>query len=107
MAGPVTGGRIGPALRDLIADTLTRHRQASLPIEAVHRSLSFTAKVEELEKEFAADHRELWGDIATNPDLDPLARAVFQRMTGPKHQVNIVFQIFGAVLGVFQIAGAA
>lgn len=97
--------RLGKAISDIIAHTLTAHKSASLPGETAYKHKAQKAQYEAYEKELAPIVVKMLGELAKRKDLpEPLKTAV-EAATGPKHQVEILILVALVIGFITKAAG--
>lgn len=106
MSGPPGGASIGRALSALLSDTMSRHKAASIPIEAASRRAFTRSMMEEMEGEMAEIARHVFDDALADPEVPETAKALLRLLTEPSHQVSFIVQLIALPLAIMGVAGA-
>ncbi len=101
------GARTVGAIADVIAQTLTKHKAVTLPVEKAAQARFITSLLEDAEGVYAKSMREILGTLADHPDLPPEVRQLLGEVTNPSHQWQFLLSIaaeVGYALGVVGVA---
>lgn len=107
MPGPATGARVGQALANLLADTLTRHQAASLPGTNAAKFGLYSVIAERIERASAEELRPVLGDLLALPDLPEPAKQLARAALEPPAQDKVLVAIAAMAGSFFVVTGAA
>lgn len=102
------GGRLTGKMAEILAETLTKHKAVSLPVEKAAQAKLWGVLAEGVEQASAVELRAALGGLLDDPALPPEARGVLQAALHPEQQDKVLFTIaalVGGFFGMFQAAG--
>lgn len=108
MAKAQVGARTAGAISSVIAETLTKHKAVSLPVEKAAQAKLLRVLMEDAEGVWARTLRDILGELATDPSLPPEARKTLRILTSPSHQWQLLLGaagVIGLAFGIVQAAG--
>lgn len=106
MTGPPRGGHIGKALGSLLADTLTKHQQATLPGTQAAKFSLFSVIAERIEHASAEELTPVLGELLEAEELPEPARQLVRAALQPPAQDKVLVAI-AAMIGAFFVVTSA
>lgn len=107
MPGPATGARVGQALSNLLADTLTKHQAASLPGTSAAKFSLWSVIAERIERASAEELLPVLGDLLALEDLPEPAKQLARAALKPPAQDKVLVAIAAMAGSFFVVTGAA
>lgn len=101
----MSGARLGKAIAHIVAETMTAHKQATLPGETAYKQKADTAKYEGWEQEVLPFAQKLMKHVSDTGAADGPLKVIMDTVNGPTHQVELAILIPLLLGAGFKIAG--